>query len=99
MEDVQGIQYWKRPTLSKCRLFILKFPFPTSFNILTLRRAPMNLSGFRVQEMGMPQSTLTIYAPMIYTAPCVIVLMRADTLCGEVGGGGLELEIESFWSP
>jgi hypothetical protein len=39
---------------------------------------------------------LTIYAPMSYTAPCVIVLMRADTLCGEVGGGGLELEIESF---
>jgi hypothetical protein len=25
---------------------------------------------------------------MIYTAPCVIVLMRADTLRGEVGGIG-----------
>ncbi len=25
---------------------------------------------------------------MIYTAPCVIVLLRADTLCGEVGAGG-----------
>ncbi len=42
---------------------------------------------------------ITIYAPMIYTAPCIIVLMRADTLGGEVGGGGLELEIESFWAP
>ncbi len=42
---------------------------------------------------------LTIYAP-IYMAPCVIVLMRADTLCGEVGeGGGLALEIESFLGP
>jgi hypothetical protein len=30
----------------------------------------------------------TIYAPVIYTAPCVIVLMRADTLRGEVGAGG-----------
>jgi hypothetical protein len=24
---------------------------------------------------------------MIYTAPCVMFLMWADTLCGEVGGG------------
>jgi hypothetical protein len=28
---------------------------------------------------------LTIYAPMIYTAPRVIFLMRADALRGEVG--------------
>jgi hypothetical protein len=28
------------------------------------------------------------YAPMSYTAPCVRFLMRADTLRGEVGGGG-----------
>ncbi len=35
---------------------------------------------------------ITIYAPMIYTAPCVMFLMRADTLCGEVGGE-LALEI------
>jgi hypothetical protein len=28
----------------------------------------------------------TTYAPMIYTAQCVMVLMQADTLCGEVGG-------------
>ncbi len=33
---------------------------------------------------------ITIYAPIIYTAPCVMFLMRADTLCGQVG------EIESF---
>ncbi len=30
-------------------------------------------------------STLTIYAPMIYTTPCVMFLMRADTLRGQVG--------------
>ncbi len=37
---------------------------------------------------------LTIYAPMIYTAPCIMLLMRADTLRGEgvggVGAGNLE---------
>jgi hypothetical protein len=31
---------------------------------------------------------LTIYAPMIYTAPCVMVLMRTDTYVGKWGGGG-----------
>jgi hypothetical protein len=36
-----------------------------------------------------------IYALMIYTAPCVMFLMRADTLCGQVGVGW-DLEIESF---
>jgi hypothetical protein len=41
---------------------------------------------------------LTIYAPMIYTAPCVRFLMRADTLCGEVEVG-LALEISSFVGP
>jgi hypothetical protein len=32
---------------------------------------------------------------MIYTAPRVMFLMRADTLIGQVGGGRA-LEIESF---
>jgi hypothetical protein len=32
---------------------------------------------------------------MISTAPCVMFLMRADTLCGQMGGGWA-LEIESF---
>jgi hypothetical protein len=38
---------------------------------------------------------ITIFAPMIYAALFVIVLMRADTLHGEVGvgWGGLALEI------
>jgi hypothetical protein len=30
---------------------------------------------------------LAIYASMIYTAPCVMFLTRADTLRGQVGGG------------
>jgi hypothetical protein len=34
---------------------------------------------------------------MIYTAPYVIFLMRADTLRGQVEGGWA-LEIESFWA-
>ncbi len=39
-----------------------------------------------------------IYAPMIYTAPCVMLLMRADPLRGQVGGGWA-LEIWSFLGP
>jgi hypothetical protein len=35
---------------------------------------------------------------MIYTAQCVMFLMRADLLRGQVEGG-LTLEIESFLSP
>jgi hypothetical protein len=37
----------------------------------------------------------TIYASMISTAPCVMFLMRADTLRGQVGGGWA-LKMESF---
>jgi hypothetical protein len=39
----------------------------------------------------------SIYASMIYTAPCVMFLMRADTLRGQVGGGWA-LEMENFWA-
>jgi hypothetical protein len=35
------------------------------------------------------------FIPMIYTAPCVKFLMRADTLRGQVGGGWA-LEMEFF---
>ncbi len=41
---------------------------------------------------------IAIYAPMIYTAPCGMVLMRAGTLLGQVGEGWA-LEMESFLSP
>jgi hypothetical protein len=41
---------------------------------------------------------ITIYAPMIYTAPRVMFLMQADTLRGQVGGGWA-LEMESFLGP
>jgi hypothetical protein len=36
---------------------------------------------------------------MIYTAPCVRFLMRADTLRGEVGGGGVSMETWVLWAP
>ncbi len=39
-----------------------------------------------------------IYAPMIYTAPCVMFLMRADTLRRQVEGGWA-LEMETFLGP
>ncbi len=42
--------------------------------------------------------TVTIYAPMIYTAPCIIFWMRAYPLRGEVGGGWA-LEFLSFLGP
>ncbi len=41
---------------------------------------------------------LAIYAPMIYTAPCIVFLMRADPLRGQMGGGWA-LEIERFLGP
>jgi hypothetical protein len=40
---------------------------------------------------------IAIYGPMIYMAPYVMVLMRADPLRGQVGGGWA-LEIETFWA-
>ncbi len=41
---------------------------------------------------------IAIYAPMIYTALCVMIWMRADPLQGQVVGG-LALEIETFLGP
>jgi hypothetical protein len=38
---------------------------------------------------------LTIYAPMIYTAPCIMFWMLAYPLRGQVGGGW-GLEFKSF---
>jgi hypothetical protein len=47
----------------------------------------------------MPLSfVLTIYAPMIYTAPCIMFWIRAYPLRGEVGGGWA-LEFSSFLGP
>jgi hypothetical protein len=45
-----------------------------------------------------PESRITIYAPMIYVVLCVMFLMQADTLNGQVGGGWA-LEISSFLGP
>jgi hypothetical protein len=41
---------------------------------------------------------LAIYVPMIYTAPYVMLLMGADKLRGQVGGGWA-LEIKTFLGP
>jgi hypothetical protein len=41
---------------------------------------------------------MAIYATMIYKAQCVMFLMRADKLRGQVGVGWA-LEIESFLGP
>jgi hypothetical protein len=41
---------------------------------------------------------LTIYAPVIYTRPCIMFWRRGYTLRGEVGGGWA-LEFLSFLGP
>jgi hypothetical protein len=40
----------------------------------------------------------TTYAPMIYTALCIMFWMRVYPLLREVGGGWA-LEFSSFWAP
>jgi hypothetical protein len=38
-------------------------------------------------------AVIAIYAPMIYTAPCIMLLMRAASITRAVGGGwALEIE-------
>ncbi len=44
------------------------------------------------------QVELAIYGPMIYTAPYVTLLMRANPLRGQVGGDWA-LEIDTFLGP
>jgi hypothetical protein len=41
----------------------------------------------------------TTYAPMIYTALCVMFLMRADTLRGEVGPKLHSPIVQFHWGP
>jgi hypothetical protein len=41
---------------------------------------------------------MAIYAPLSYTAPYVMFLMRADPLQGQMGGSWA-LEIETFLGP
>ncbi len=44
-----------------------------------------------------PVHNIAIYGPMIYTVPYVMLLMRANPLRGQVGGGW-GMEIETFWA-
>jgi|688.fasta_scaffold2406954_1 hypothetical protein len=45
----------------------------------------MIYTALRVMFLDAAESTITIYTPIIYTAPCVMFLMWVDALCGEVG--------------
>ncbi len=58
------------------------------------------LRGCNTSDMqaGCLAHILTIYAPVIYKAPCVMFWMGAYTLRGEVGGGWA-LEFPSFLGP
>ncbi len=59
-----------------------------------------SLVGCLKKKIRYQESILAIYAPMIYTTPCVMFLMLEDTrtIRGQVGGGWA-LEIESFLGP
>ncbi len=48
-------------------------------------------------EVERSRYIITIDAPMIYTAPCIMLWIRAYPLRGQVGGGWA-LEFESFWA-
>jgi hypothetical protein len=54
--------------------------------------------NFNCPMSGVYRVQLPIYAPMIYTTPCIMFSMRAYPLRGEVGGGW-DLEFSSFLSP
>ncbi len=49
-------------------------------------------------QVSLKISIIAIYGPLIYTAQYVILLMRANTLRGQVGSGGA-LEIKTFLGP
>ncbi len=48
--------------------------------------------------MHLESVKITIYAPMIYTAQCIMFWMRTYPLLGQVGGGWA-LGLESFLGP
>ena len=58
------------------------------------------LSANRINNTYRNQNnfSITICAPMIYTAPCIMFWMRAYPLRGQVGGGWA-LEFSSFLGP
>ena len=48
------------------------------------------INGIQKESMNLcynEGTRITIYAPLIYTAPCIMFWMRAYPLLGQVGGG------------
>jgi hypothetical protein len=56
------------------------------------------VQSFMLFYSGARTYCITIFAPMIYTASCIMFKMRAYPLRGQVGGGWA-LEFESFLGP
>jgi hypothetical protein len=55
--------------------------------------------GIRISYMWHSiEPKITIYALMIYTAPCEMFLMWADILGGEVGGWGWRWKSRVLWA-
>ncbi len=55
-------------------------------------------NGYCIYGYACYNEVIAIYAPMIYTAPCVMFWLRADLLRGQLGGGSTQ-EIETFFGP
>jgi hypothetical protein len=68
-------------------------------NCKTKHKQTLHSAGLKkLLKFSVVMHILTIYAPMIYTASCIIFWMRAYPLQGEVGGGWA-LEFKSFLGP
>ncbi len=99
---------WRRRASSSCspslssssmRLVImLSICHPLRIHNAPSRLRIYNASSWKSVASDPPLSRVTIYAPMIYTAPCVMFLMRAHTLCGEVGGSW-RWKSRVLWAP
>ncbi len=83
-------------------VFSASFPFMIDINLFSTYITAFFLPLFQFRNYAssiLPAWTkLTIYAPVIYTAPCIMFWMGAYTLRGEVGGGWA-LEFPSFLGP
>ncbi len=53
---------------------------------------------FMTESWSSQVTLIAIYAPLIYTAPYIMFLMRADPLRGQVGGVW-DMEIKTFLGP
>ena len=79
--------------------FLGSLPYWQTFNLRYYVRIVWNcIMWSTVQCTMISKLVITIYAPVIYTGPCIMFWRRGYTLRGEVGGGWA-LEFLSFLGP